>query len=504
MTADQVSPPTSPTERIHLEQSRNVGDPFALDLQRIQFSPYFSRLSAVTQVVSPSISGAPVHNRLTHTLKVSAIARAVALHLNERSQRAGRGDLCDVTVAESAAHAHDLGHPPFGHLGESVLNRVAREELGLPDGFEGNAQTYRILTALDVTELIPSGLNLTAAVRAATAKYPWTATARVDDDGGTGLPRGMRRSADGTVNIHKYSAYDIDSRDLDQARSHLGLAPFRQSVEGAVMDIADDIAYSVHDVDDFYRAGILNQAPIAAEFGGWLDSPGEWRRRDEDALRHDSGHGAALERLRRKMRRDDSWIAEDDAFHDAVDTVQNELVDDLLARPFDGSLTAERQLATFTDRWIRTLQASAAPTSANEPRSGPIRLSTTAWHHVEVLKFVHKNFVLSRPDLAIHQRGLSRVLNRSVHALMAWLEDEHDRARAPRRLHELIDLAWQGYQRLQDAEGSSTSSGAERDRMAQARGVIDYVASLTDAQALAFSEAISGRGDRLWSLGQAL
>lgn len=491
------------TGRIHPERSRQAGDPFALDLQRIQFSPYFSRLSAVTQVVSPTISGAPVHNRLTHSLKVSAIARAVALNLNDTARRAGRDDVCDVTVVESAAHAHDLGHPPFGHLGESVLNRVAREQLGLPDGFEGNAQTYRILTALDVTEDVPQGLNLTAAVRTATAKYPWTPAVTRAELAGRGLPRGLRAAPDGGLSVVKYSAYEIDGHDLEQARAHAGIAPFRQSVEGAVMDIADDIAYSVHDVDDFYRAGILNHAPIAAEFGGWLEGASRWREREAGELRANGTHGAALERLRRKMRRDDAWVADDDAFHDAVATVQDELVEELLARPFDGSLTAERQLATFTDRWIRTLQASVASTTADDPRSGPVRLTTTAWHLVAVLKFVHQHFVLSRPDLAINQRGLSRVLQRSVDALMAWLADDRDRDRAPRRLRELIDLARDGYDRVGGSEGGPGSS-EERDRRAQARGVVDYVASLTDAQALAFSEAISGRADRLWSLGQGL
>ena len=81
---------------------------------------------------------------------------------------------CDAVVVQAAASAHDLGHPPFGHLGERVLDRLARQTLGLVDGFEGNAQSYRILTALDVSEAAPRGLNLTAAVRTAVAKYPWT------------------------------------------------------------------------------------------------------------------------------------------------------------------------------------------------------------------------------------------------------------------------------------------------------------------------------------------
>ncbi|MDF2919788.1 MAG: dGTP triphosphohydrolase, partial [Microbacterium sp.] len=208
----------NPASRIHRDHDDARADPWSIDLERIQFSPYFSRLSAVTQVVSPSIGAAPVHNRLTHTLKVSAIARVVALQLNTRARQAGEGDVCNATVVEAAAYAHDLGHPPFGHLGESTLDRLAREELGLPDGFEGNAQTYRILTALDVVENAPRGLNLTAAVRAASAKYPWAPSVEAADVERIGPPRGIRRSSDGAYRVHKYSAYDLDLDDLAEAR----------------------------------------------------------------------------------------------------------------------------------------------------------------------------------------------------------------------------------------------------------------------------------------------
>ncbi len=476
-------------------------DPWSIDLERIQFSPYFSRLSAVTQVVSPSIGGAPVHNRLTHTLKVSAIARVVALQLNTRSRRAGEGDVCNATVVEAAAYAHDLGHPPFGHLGESTLDRLAREELGLPDGFEGNAQTYRILTALDVVENAPRGLNLTAAVRAASAKYPWAPSVDAADVERIGPPRGIRRSPDGAYRVHKYSAYDLDLADLVEARQGVDAEPLRQSVEGAVMDLADDIAYSVHDVDDFYRAGILDHAPIAAEFRGWLDDVLVWRDRDDAEVRAELMPGAGLERLRRKMRRDDPWIADDEAFLAAVSDVDAEMVTDLLARPFDGSLTAERRLAAFTDRWIRRFQESADLRPLDTPRAGPVVLSPWAWHHVEVLKFVHKRFVLSRPDLAIQQRGMSRILARSVRALGEWLDDDLDRARTPRRLRELIALAREQYASL---PVERRPSDAEAEKLARSRGIVDYVASLTDSQAFALSEAISGRADRLWALGQRL
>ena len=130
---------------------RNEGA-FRTDLERIRFSPYFSRLAAVTQVISQGAAGQVVHNRLTHTIKVTAVARAIATAIRSGPDAALADELggCDPVVVQAAASAHDLGHPPFGHLGERILDRIARSRFGLADGFEGNAQTFRIMTELDV------------------------------------------------------------------------------------------------------------------------------------------------------------------------------------------------------------------------------------------------------------------------------------------------------------------------------------------------------------------
>ena len=117
-----------------------VDSAYRVDLERIRFSPYFSRLSAVTQVIPQAGSGTVIHNRLTHSLKVTAVARSIAVSLRNRggedwntiTELGG----CDHIVVQAAASAHDLGHPPFGHLGEQVLDRLARERLGLDDGFD--------------------------------------------------------------------------------------------------------------------------------------------------------------------------------------------------------------------------------------------------------------------------------------------------------------------------------------------------------------------------------
>jgi len=108
---------------------------FRLDLERIRFSPYFSRLSGVTQVIAQPGAGPLIHNRLTHSIKVTAVARAIAVGLTDASSPARDLALehgCDAVVVQAAASAHDFGHPPFGHLGERVLDRLARRVSASP------------------------------------------------------------------------------------------------------------------------------------------------------------------------------------------------------------------------------------------------------------------------------------------------------------------------------------------------------------------------------------
>ena len=129
-----------------------AASPFRVDRDRIVSSPFFARLAGVTQVISPGGAGLLVHNRMTHSLKVAQVARAIAerLGFSDKSDLSDKLGGCDPDVVEAAALAHDLGHPPFGHLGERVLDRLARQRLRLSDGFEGNAQSYRIVTSTEI------------------------------------------------------------------------------------------------------------------------------------------------------------------------------------------------------------------------------------------------------------------------------------------------------------------------------------------------------------------
>ncbi|WP_092533799.1 deoxyguanosinetriphosphate triphosphohydrolase family protein [Amycolatopsis arida] len=497
------------------EHADLAASPFRVDRDRISGSPFFARLGGVTQVVSAAGSGL-LHNRLTHSLKVAQVARAIAERLGaEPGPRALAEKLggCDADVVEAAALAHDLGHPPFGHLGERVLDRIARHRYGLADGFEGNAQTFRILTTTDVRGPSAIGLDLTAAVRAAVLKYPWLrlhhpaphpsrlpvpprGAAEPDDAPGTGSS--------------KFSAYCTELDDLEQARGPFAgrVERWQQTVEASVMDTADDIAYAIHDLQDFHRIGVLQHASVAAEFGRWAADMAELSAMDTDKLAEGRRRpGYSLERLRRRLRAKDSWIVDDEAFIQAVHRVRAELVDELLAWPFDGSIEAEQALASFSARWTARLVGGVLLTASPTTRSGHVTLRSAQWHEVQVLKFVHRRFVLLRPDLALHQRGQASLLGRLVDALDAWLVDRDEASRLPRRLHDLVELAHDEYaalaatapELLVGATGEPVEGADAVHALARGRAVVDFVASLTDKQAVSLLDALSGRAAQPWS-----
>jgi dGTPase len=482
---------------------------FRTDLERIRFAPAFSRLSEVTQVVTAGATGGVMHNRLTHSIKVTAVARAIAVLLLrsqdlELLQRLGG---LDHVVVQAAAVAHDLGHPPFGHLGERVLDRLARERFGLTDGFEGNAQTFRILTELEVHGPGDEGLNLTAAVRAGVCKYPWGRFQHPEPHPTSWpvSPRGASFGTDGP-GAAKFSAYSIDLSEMVAALSAFPqLPPGRQTLECSVMDLADDIAYSLHDVEDFHRSGVLQFSPVSGEFRAWAGDRRHFAGLDEASLAGlVRSPGAGLERLRRRLLAKDAWMFDEETFADAVLTVGEEFVDGVLATPYDGSMSADRAISAFTSRWIAHLITSVHLDPDPGVRSSYVSLSSEAWHEVSVLKFVHQYFILDRPDLAMFQRGQAQTIEHLVAGFDAWLSDRTDASRAPRRLADLVNAATFGYERVAEEnpewlDGRTTE--ADLARMGRGRGIVDFVSGLTDDQAVSFAARLSGASGLLWSTG---
>lgn len=210
--------------------------PFQRDRDRILFTSAFRRLAGVTQVVN-SEEGQIFHNRLTHSLEVAQIGRRLCEKLIVEQRDVALGLPINPDVVEAACLAHDLGHPPFGHVAEKLLDKLAADA-GLRAGFEGNPQSFRIVTKLAFQRPGVIGLDLTRATLNAILKYPWF------------------RHDEGKRN-RKWGAYATEEAELQFARVLSAKGEERQCPEAEIMDWADDITYSVHDLEDFYQAGLI-------------------------------------------------------------------------------------------------------------------------------------------------------------------------------------------------------------------------------------------------------
>lgn len=380
--------------------------PFERDRARVVHAASSRRLAAKTQVVGPQ-SDDFVRNRLTHSLEVAQIARDLSRAL---------GTHPDIT--ETAALAHDLGHPPFGHNGERALAVLAAD----CGGFEGNAQTLRLLTRLEAKTADAAGesvgLNLTRATLDACTKYPW----------GPG-----EAGPDG-----KFGVYDADRAAFEWLRR--GAPAGRRCVEAQVMDLADDVAYSVHDVEDGVVAGKVDLTR--------LDTAAVWET--VRAWYLPDATDAALDDVLAGLRAVGSWPGSwYDGRRASLAALKN-LTSDLIGR-FCGAV----QEATF-----------AAGPGPFARYAADLVVPEETWAEITVLKGIAAHYVMqdaSRVALQVRQREL---------------------------LAELVEVLLRGDGAGLDATFAADWADAPDDA-ARTRVVIDQVASLTDASAVAWHDRLT-------------
>jgi dGTPase len=425
----------SATARWGAEPPKRAGrSDFERDRARVLHSAALRRLAAKTQVVTAGSADFP-RTRLTHSLECAQIGREL-----------GREIGCDPDLVDAACLAHDIGHSPFGHNGETALNDLAAGA----GGFEGNAQTLRLLTRLE-PKVAGAGLNLTRATLDATLKYPWFRAA-------PGQPPEAPPSLGGSVPLQipqappqvrgpgtKFGVYAEDAEVFGWIRQDA--PPGRPCLEAQVMDWADDIAYSVHDLEDGLHAGLITFKN--------LNSLAERTVVSQTTATTYAGGDASVAELTEIL---DALLALDvwpDTYDGGPDTVAalKNLTSELIGR-----FCIAAQRATL-EAHPRPLTRYAADLVV--PRRQRLECA--------LLKGITAHYVMTREGVAAAQARERELLAELTFAV------EHG---APRTLDPLLRPAWH-----------AADTDTQRRRV-----VIDQIASLTDTSAMAWHHRLCAPG----------
>lgn len=407
---------------------------FQVDRDRVLYSSAFRRLAQITQVLTAQ-EGHVFHNRLTHSLKVAQVARRLGEKLlAEQPEIAAAIGGIDPDVVEAAALAHDLGHPPFGHTAEEELNACAMKA-GLADGFEGNAQSFRILTRLAIHRIDYYGLNLTRATLNAVLKYPW-----------------MRSPDPKSKRHHKYSIYHQDLEAFQFARLQSGDS---QTIEASIMDFADDITYSVHDLEDFYLAGLIPLELLATDWDELDRFINEWLRV--------SPNNTVAKVVRANPHR----------FQNFLNATYN-----LKGQYPPGSFEQKAQIKRISSQLIQTYIQSVRLTTKYGDR-GYLKYNRNREEELKFLQRIVWSYVISNPRLATQRYGQKRIIKTLFEIYLQAISDRDLSFIPPRFVREFLEI--------EASLGNARELSEEQTRMA-----VDIVSGLSEAEAVIQYRRLTG------------
>lgn len=463
--------------------------PAERDRGRLGYSEYLRRLAGVTQVVSPELASAQMHSRSSHTHKVAMIAREIADHIVRSIPHYERwrevvtlnGGL-DIAACEAAGLAHDIGHPPFGHAGEDALdNYLVRHRV--PDGFEGNAQTFRTVTRLDrIKGTSEVGLNLTDVTLVAILKYPYAKKHPYTDP-----------------DNRKFGAYLDDAKRLEQVRaSVLGLRegetdPGRQTLEASIMDLADDIAYAIHDLEDFLAAGLIDVGLVKQDLNTSLGhagitpelrDAGDFSGADFTAKGNSFAPPPVFVKSTEKHRKGYKPFFNDEDYAAALNDVDNFLQQLSDPDTQDYGMNLRLLLRVFVSDFFKAIDLNRTPPWDGGPS---VFLTSEAWHQMQVLKSITRHYLVSSPRMGSMQRAQTRTIEILMDGLADWICTEPKEHSLPPAL--LVIFA------LNQVSLPTNPNKLPHDKVLDPehyRALADYVCTMSDSEALMRSQWLAG------------
>lgn len=520
-------------------KDRSNRSSFQRDLDRIKYTKEFRRLKDVTQVARAGESYL-YHDRLTHSLKVAQVGRRFAEYITEQESAEEDESLLrelDKDMIEAACLAHDLGHPPFGHLTESALDELLQEKTNpyrkendlkpehgdLPKNldptdadavdaylwerfedlaglrFEGNAQSFRILTRLASHRTADTGLGLTAGVLLGVGKYPYgrgewfNANAHESLDPWPDEPESRDGRSAGKFGF--YGDADTLSKTVRYAGAENNNEPVTGRVAAAgIMDYADDLTYAIHDLTDFYIDGRLPLDRLLREAFAGLDEKDQEGFDDTD---YEQAPPRELKDLHEELEFDQTIATPTEVVESLVTSAIITGKNASLLEPFDGTRQQRNELEAFTSFLIeyylnRIYYVDPADHNLSNTDDAYVTLRTDKGRcelflsdrleeQLSILQQITKYYVINQPSLMAQQHGQRKVIRETFEALYEEaVKNSASTSAIPKPYHDWLE------------NNHSHIANLETDAARRARVIADFITSMTEPQVVALHKRITG------------